>query len=67
MLANRIVLVNVRLEYPSITVPLWMTLDIQSTLEVYKEMMFCCLSTMVYHSCVLNDGVSVWNNGKSQG
>lgn len=43
-----------------------MILDIHSTLMVYKEMTFCCLSTMVYHSCVLKDGVSVWNNGKSQ-
>lgn len=48
-----------------LTIPLQMTLDSLSSLLVYKELTFCCLSTMVYHNCVLKDGESVWNNGKS--
>ena len=37
----------------------------QGTQLVYRELTPCCLSTRVYRNCVLKDGESVWNNGKS--
>lgn len=44
--------------FPGLEFPLPMTRESRGTRLLYRELTFCCLPTMVYHNCVLEDGES---------